>query len=500
MSRRAISHRTKETLRENPARIREIEKQAPTLPAEVELVGYALTELGNARRFVRDHLRNVRHVHQWTKWLVWDGKRWAVDESGELQRLGKFTVENIRSEAIVATKRDREDLERWQRRSESDSSIQAMLRLARSEPGVGILPQHLDADPLLLNCQNGTLDLKTNELHEHRREDLITKLAPVDYDPVARCPRWEEFLEEIFASDAELITFVQKAIGYALTGNMREQAIFLLHGTGANGKTTFLETVRAMLGDYARNTNFSAFLQGQNSTARNDLARLVGARFVTASEVEEGRRLSEDVIKQITGGEPLTVRFLYGEFFEYRPQCKLFLAVNHKPVIRGTEHGIWRRIYEIPFTQTIPDAKQDRTLGEKLRDELSGILRWAVEGCAKWREPGLKPPEAVVLATQRYREEMDPLGGFLEGCCVTEQFAREEAANLYARYTEHCTANAEKPISIVTFGRRLADRGYQPVKMGKSRKRGWQGLRLKGAQDAELDFEERADAASASAD
>lgn len=370
-----------------------------------------------------------------------------------------------------------------------------MLRLARSEPGVVVFPQNLDANPLLLNCQNGTLELEASRLRKHQRNDLITKLAPVDFDPTARCPFWEEFLEEIFAADHELIAFVQKAIGYALTGNMREQAIFLLYGTGANGKTTFLETIRAMLGDYARNTNFSAFLQGQNSSARNDLARLVGARFVTASEVEEGRRLSEDVIKQITGGEPLTVRFLYGEFFEYRPQCKIFLAVNQKPVIRGTENGIWRRIHEIPFTQTIPGAKQDRSLGEKLRGELPGVLRWAVEGCARWLEPGLTPPAAVVQATLRYREEMDPVGGFLEGCCVAENSAITPAAELYARYKEHCTANAEKAISIVEFGRRLADRGYKSAKAGKTRKRAWKGLRLRCGLDEP--FPEEADSVGA---
>jgi putative DNA primase/helicase len=487
MSSRAIRERVKETLKRNPGRVREIEKQGPSFPAELNHIGYPLTELGNARRFVRDHQENVRYVPQWNKWQVWDTKRWALDESGELQRLGKFTVENIRTEASLAMfKHDREDIERWQRRSESDSSIQAMLRLARSEPGIVVFPQQLDSNPLMMNCLNGTLDLGTSQLHEHRRDDLITKLAPVDYDPAARCPRWEEFLEEIFAADHELIVFVQKAIGYALTGNMREQAIFLLYGTGANGKTTFLETIRAMLGDYARNTNFSAFLQGQNSTARNDLARLVGARFVTASEVAEDRHLSEDVVKQITGGEPLTVRFLYGEFFEYRPQCKIFLAVNHKPVIRGTEHGIWRRIHEIPFTQTIPDAKQDRTLGEKLRDELPGIFRWAVEGCARWREPGLTPPAAVVQATLRYREEMDPLGGFLEGCSVAECSAVTPAAELYARYKQQCIANAEKPIPIVEFGRRLADRGFKSAKLGKARRRAWKGLRLRCEQDEQL--------------
>jgi putative DNA primase/helicase len=493
MSRRSASYRTKETLRNNPSRLREIEKQAPS---QSEPIAYPLTELGNARRFVRDHSTNVRYVPQWNKWLVWDGKRWARDESGELQRLGKFTVENIRSEAELASKRDREDLEKWQKRSESHSSIQSMLSLARSELGIVVLPQHLDAKPMLLNCKNGTLNLVTGELHQHRHEDLITQLAPVDYDTAARCPRWKEFLEEIFAQDVALITFVQDVVGYALTGDMSAQKLFLLHGTGANGKTTFLETVRAMLGDYARNTGFSAFLQGQNSSARNDLARLVGARFVTASEVEEGSRFSEDTIKQITGGEPLTVRFLYGEFFEYRPQCKIFLAVNHKPVIRGTEHGIWRRIFELPFTQTIPDEKQDRTLGEKLREELPGILRWAVEGCARWLEPGLTAPAAVLQATERYREEMDVLAGFIEGCCVLEASAVSTAADLYDRYKQHCVENAEKEISSKMFGLRLADRGYKKIKTGKSRTRAWKGLRLREKHDEQCEFEEMASGAS----
>jgi putative DNA primase/helicase len=228
-------------------------------------------------------------------------------------------------------------------------------------------------------------------LRKHRREDLITKLAPVDYVPQAQCPEWEKFLDRIMAGNRALIAFLQRAVGYALTGDTREQVLFVLYGTGANGKTTFLETVRAMLGDYAMHTNFSAFLQSEHSTARNDLARLAGARFVSASEVQGGRRLSEDVIKQITGGDTVTARYLYHEFFEYRPQCKLFLAVNHRPVIRGTEHAIWRRVHLIPFTVTIPNEEQDKTLGEKLRAELPGILNWATQGCRDWQKPVWNP-------------------------------------------------------------------------------------------------------------
>jgi putative DNA primase/helicase len=355
-----------------------------------------------------------------------------------------------------------------------------MIRLATSEPGIPVLLEQLDADPWLFNVVNGTIDLRTGILRPARREDLITKLAPVIYDPDARCPTWERFLQQIMAGNTALITFLQRAIGYGLTGVTSEQVLLLLYGTGANGKSTFLEVLRALFGDYARQAEFATFLARTSDAVRNDLARLAGARFVTAVEAASGRRLDEALIKQLTGGDPITARFLYQEFFEFTPQFKLFLATNHKPVIRGTEHAIWRRIRLIPFEVTIPQAQQDRTLPDKLRAELPGILAWAVQGCLAWQRDGLPMPTEVHQATETYREEMDTFGLFLADYCIvdpTDPTRRATTGELFDAYLTWCRQNGEHfQLTKTHFGMRLGERGLTPIRLGKER--GWAGIAL----------------------
>jgi DNA primase catalytic core len=436
------------------------------------------TDLGNAKRFVLRHGENLRYCLTKGAWLVWDGIRWKPDSTGEVDRLAKATVLSVYGEANGTKDRTkRQALAKHAARSEGEGRIRAMISLAETEPGIPVESNELDADPWLFNCNNGTLDLRTGELRPHRREDLITKLAPVDYDPNAKCPKCDAFLDRIMGGNAKLVRFIQKAVGYALTGDTREQCFFILYGTGANGKSTFIETVRSMLGDYARQTDFRTFTPHRGESPRNDIARLAGARFVSAVEAESGQPLAEALVKQVTGGDTVTARFLYGEFFEFTLVLKFFLAVNHKPRIGGTDNAIWRRVKMIPFDVTIPEEEQDKTLKEKLKQELPGILRWAVEGCLAWqREEGLGDPEEVRRATGAYKEEMDPLAGFIADKCGISGDSEATAGELYEEYSAWCDRNGETPLGKREFGVKLRERG---LKADRSKgQRVWVGIGL----------------------
>lgn len=439
-----------------------------------------LTDMGNAKRLVAHHGQDLRYCYLWEKWLVWGGICWQQDVSGAVERRAKQTSIAIYQEAATASEDDqRKNTAKHAMRSENASRIEAMIKLSRSESGIPIQPDDLDADPWLLNVQNGTLDLRTGTIRSHRRQDLITKLAPVEYSPSAPCPQWEAFLQRIMGGQDELIRFLQRALGYALTGSIVEQALFILYGTGANGKSTLLEVIRSLLGDYAQQADFTAFLMHDREGPRNDLAALKGARFVSASEVGRGRHLDEVVVKQLTGGDMIKARFLYQEAFEFRPQFKLFLATNHKPIIRGTENAIWRRPRLIPFTVTIPEAEQDKYLLDKLRTELPGILCWAVEGCLLWQKHGLDTPAVVRSATTAYRDEMDLLGEFFNDCCIISDQAETASKTLYEEYERWCQKNGERPLGKNAFGTRLAERGFGKIRIGSSQARGWSGIGLK---------------------
>ncbi|GHU12348.1 hypothetical protein FACS1894161_0380 [Spirochaetia bacterium] len=296
---------------------------------------------------------------------------------------GLQMIRGIYAELIkTADYRDRLDIEKHAMQSESARRRKAFIEVASWIPDLNVKTDHLDTNPWLLNVENGTVDLRTGELREHRQEDMITKIAHVTYDKNADCPIWRNFLMEIMNYNAELIRFIQTAAGWAITGNTSEQSMFILFGTGANGKSTFLNTIMNLLGDYAIATPTETFMKKSGDQITNDIARLRGTRSVTTTEAEQRRRLSEPLIRQITGNDRMTARFLYGEFFSFVPTFKIFMATNHKPVIKGTDHGIWRRIKLIPFTNRIPEEKQDKNLEEKLRAEASGILNWLLEGGA----------------------------------------------------------------------------------------------------------------------
>ena len=443
--------------------------------AEAPLAGFALTDIGNAERLVRRYSQTIRYNFSSGKWLYWDEHRWAEATKGEIEQLTKETIRSIPEEA------SHEDDERYEKilkhalQSERDARLQAMIKLARSE--VPVLQCNLDKDGWLLNTLSGTVDLRTGELKPHNPSDLISKLAPVGYDLDAKCPAWIKFLNEIFDGNAELIRFVQRAVGYSLTGDTSEQCLFILYGSGANGKSTFIETVRALLGDYARQADSSAFLVRRNDTATNDLARLSGARFVSASETGIGRSFNEVIIKQLTGGEPITARFLYGEFFEFLPVLKIWMATNHKPTIKGTDDGIWRRIRLIPFNVTIPQNRQDPQLIAKLQDELPGILNWALKGCLAWQTERLSEPDAVANSTADYRQEQDQLGPFFDDCCAFDESSEVMTADLWTAYKTWCESSGEKPVNTKTMAAGLRSRGCQSGRDSNGRL--WKGLALK---------------------
>jgi putative DNA primase/helicase len=443
---------------------------------------FALTDFGNAERLAEQHSENVRYCHTWGKWLIWSGNHWKVDETAKINQLCKATVRSIYAEASQISNDDhRKAVSKHARASESAGRIQAMQSLAQTEPDIAVTGRDLDRNPWLLNVLNGTLDTRTGELSRPQRSDLITKLAPVAYDPAAECPEWFSFLDRIMAGSKGLISYLQKLAGYCLTGDTREKCLPVLHGGGNNGKTIFIATIGAMLGDYARETPVETLMIKRNETIPNDIAGLKGARLVTASEGERGQRLAESLIKRLTGGDKISARFLHQEFFEFVPEFKIVLSTNHKPSIRGTDAAIWSRIHLVPFDVTIPKSEQiPRTVMlERLKEEWPGILAWAVGGCLAWQREGLEKPEEVERATSDYRADSDILGGFISDCCVINPLAKCRSMELYVQYQKWCAENGEEYIKFRTFGAVLEERGLKRTRLGHKQDRGFQGIGLK---------------------
>jgi len=449
------------------------------------------TDVGNAQRLSKQFGKIIRFNYDRGKWYIWDGSRWSMDKSGEIMRLAKRTAKNIYIEAAnIPDDYESKAMAKHAIASLSHKKLKDMVELAKSEPGITVTVDDMDQDQWLLNVNNGVVDLKTGELLTHEPGRLMSKLVPINYDTNSDCPQWKCFLNKIMAGNDNLIWFLQKAIGYALTGSVREQCLFFLYGSGRNGKSTFLNTVQSLLSDYAMATPIDTLLVKQmDNGSTNDLARLKGARFVSSVEAEDGKRLAEAKIKQLTGADGVTARFLYGESFTYTPTFKLFIGTNHKPVIRGTDFAIWRRIRLIPFDVTISDSEVDPDLPDKLLEELPGILYWAVEGCLAWQAEGLEPPEEVKMATEGYRSEMDILAGFLEDCCTIEPCLFETANNLYSAYTQWCADSGETPILARTFGLRMQERGFEKTRIGHKQARGYKGLNL----NLDADRADRAD-------
>jgi putative DNA primase/helicase len=440
-----------------------------------------LTDLGNARRFIHQYGIDVRGVTSMRRpWLIWEGPRWTTDNTGEIERMAKETVRGLYREAeVVGDTEVRDRLLKHAARSEQAPRVRALLELAATEPEINLTADRLDASPWLFNVETGTLDLRTGQHRAHDRADNLTKMTEVVYDPSAKAPRWTAFLKEIMNGDQELVEFLQRAVGYSLTGDTREQCLFFCYGQGANGKSTFLEVLRELFGDYAQQADFTTFLARKGDGPRNDLARMRGARLITAVEAPGDRGFDEMVLKQLTGGDTVVARRLYEEFFEFKPQHKLWLAANHKPLVKEQTEAFWRRIRLIPFAVTFTKAQRDHKLKNKLVKELPGILNWALTGAAAWKKEGLLEPKAVRRATQSYREENDLLGEFIKQRCRPNIHAWTPTPELYRAFMEWWTETrgVRNTPSMLWFGRLLSERSDLRARK-QAQVRGWAGLEL----------------------
>lgn len=445
---------------------------------------YPLTEGGLAERLVARHGSDMRYDHIRRRWVIYDLTRWADNYTAEPERRVKDTVRTLLAAAMELEGQDRDAAVRCALKHDTARAVQGILNRAAAEPGMQVLPGDLDSDSLLLNVGNGTIALRTGEIREHRREDYISKLASVKYDQHAKAPRWIRFLLEIFDGDGDLVEFVQRAVGYTLTGLVREHCLFLLWGVGRNGKSVFLTVLLALLGEYGFQADFQTFLSVQRESRgpREDIASLVGRRFVAASEVREGARLDEAIVKHLTGGDTVRARHLYEGSFEFKPASKIWLACNHRPAVRDTSLGFWSRVRLIPFTQIFEGDRQDQHLTEKLLTELPGILNWAVEGCLRWQEEGLAPPSAVLNATEQYRGESDAVGRFIEDRCVVGDSFTVRARALYEAYRAWATAAGEDSLTETSFAGRIADRGI--TKSRTSRGLTYRGIGLQTESEA----------------
>jgi putative DNA primase/helicase len=419
------------------------------------------TDAANAERFVTQHADKARYCGTDKMWYVWDGKRWAPGLRGEAVRLALDTVRSIYVEVAKITDGDeRNDLIAWAKKSEMAPQVLNMLKLAASFKEAAIISSDLDADPWLLTVENGTVELKTGRLREHRREDLISKMVHVRFEPLASCPVWEEHLRLVLPQ-ADTRAFFQRAAGYSLTGLDVEEVFFFLQGGGQNGKSKTLEILAMLLGDYAWTSTFGAFVRSHNGVPLNVIADMMGRRFVVIDEGEENQSFNESLLKNMTGGGTVSGRQLYSRSVNYRPTFKLWFGSNYKPSIQGMDLAIWRRVRLIPFGVTIPEERRDKFFVEKLKAELPGILNWALAGLAEWQKTGLGASEEVRAATRAYRTEMDTVKEFIEECCERRARGETKLASIYNTFQEWSKQNGNQwPLKKRAFAERMRKMGF----------------------------------------
>jgi putative DNA primase/helicase len=469
-----------------------------TLSSQPAAPLYRHTDVGNAKRLVNHFGDSIRYCHPWKKWLVWDGCRWAIDQRGTIEQFAKETVAAMYLEAARLPDDLRAGLVKHALSTEARiARIHAMVDLARSERGATVLPAELDTSQWLLNCTNGTVDLRSGQFRPHQKEDCLTKLCRVAFDPQAECPHWLGFLACVFPGEPTIVSYLQRFLGYCLTGDVREQVMPIFHGGGANGKSTLLNTIYEMLGeDYATKAATEMLMVRSMESHPTERADLFGKRLVIAIETQEGRSINEALIKELTGGDPIKARRMREDFWEFLPTHKIVLATNHQPKVRGTDEGIWRRLPLVPFKVRFWDKQKgehgpeelraDKDLGSKLRAEFPGILAWCVRGCLEWQASGLEAPNTVREASSMYRNRHDLIGAFLADCCAIGTQHQVGATELYVAYTYWCNEHDETILSQRRFGGAMSERGFQRGRDGLTEYYGL-GLKEQSTQSEEPD-------------
>jgi putative DNA primase/helicase len=425
-----------------------------------------------ALRFSARHEKDLRFVNLWGRWMRWDGQRWRADDTLEAFNLARAIAREASAEIA-----DSEGSAKLASAVASAKSVAAIDRLARADRRHATRTEDWDADPWLLNTPGSTVELATGDLRPHAREDLITKVTAVA--PGGQCPLWLTFLDRVFAGDHDLIAFSQRMLGYSLTGSIRDHALFFLYGTGGNGKGVFLNTWHKILADYSRVASMETFTASKTDRHPTDLAMLRGARAVIAQETEDGQRWAESRIKALTGGDPISARFMRQDFFTFEPAFKLIIAGNHKPSLRNVDEAVRRRFNLVPFTVTIPKTERDPNLPEKLQAEWPGILAWAIEGCLEWQRIGLASPPAVLDATEEYLADEDALGRFLDERCETgDMLAVAEVQALFASWRDWCATNNEFAGSTKRFSQNMESRGFRRDLHPSTRRACFLGVKL----------------------
>lgn len=446
-------------------------------PAEQRRVH--LTDLGNAQRLIRTYGQNLRFCALLGGWFVWTGQKWERDITGQVQRMAQEVARSIYAEAREETDpEERTKIAKHAIASEAASRQRALLDLAWSQEGIAVAPEAWDADLWLLNCENGTVDLRTGELTPHRREDMITKLAPVVYDPDAEAPLWEAHLA-MFILDMQVRRQVQRDLGVALVGETLDEVLSIWHGTGANGKSTTSQTLQRILGDYAQSAAPNLLVESKHENHPTEIADLRGARLVFSVEIGDNKNLDEAKVKLLTGGDTKKARLMRQDFFEFPQTFSIAMLVNHLPNISGTDDGIWRRIRLIPWTVRIAerDRKPQASVITSLVAEGPGILRWLLRGLADWQSDPHWTADAVTEATSSYKDEQDRIGAFLLDSCQIGPTYSVLVGDLYETYASWCEDTDQEPVGKTDMGRLLKQRGIRQKRTEKGARR-WIGLRL----------------------
>jgi putative DNA primase/helicase len=452
-------------------------------PVGDPLPGEPWTELGYARRLIAAYGARLRYAPAWRKWLVWDSKRWAIDDTGQAARWCKVIARTLTTEAMAVTDDDkRRALVRLARRGESSAGVAGALTLASTEPEVAVTPDDLDADPFLLNCANGTLDLRTGELREHDPADLLTKIAGAAYQPGTPAPEWAKFLTRV-QPDESMRDFLARLTGLALEGRVVEHLLPIHHGQGANGKTTYTDAVLHALGDYADVADPDLLTARTFDAHPTGVADLFGLRLAVLHESDAGRRLAEGTVKRLTGGDRVKARRMREDFWSFDPSHTFVMLTNHKPIIGGTDEGIWRRLRLVPWGVVIPPAERDAELGDKLQLEADAILSWLVAGYRDWHDRGLDEPDQVTKATKAFREESDTLGRFLEQRCLIGPHFNVGSSDLFAAWSRWCADEGEEPGTQTAFATTLQTKGYDNYTVNGRRR--WRGVALAADDEGE---------------